>query len=447
MEKKKNLGIGKKENGKSLQASGAETSLFLRAKGPYDSSKNRDYGGKYAFDIGDGKFERGEFICIANPTYDKTFKLLFTPVNITDTDPVFVQLCNVKSSKLRLMSLLNSIIYPHFEKDERAEHIVEIELETTELLAGQDEDDDNNDETFEKALKALRCDIVCKCTVQKSHQAKTSKSETLFVYFDIEMQRADIPGRINAFLRYRDILKNKFKVKEDDEVKLIAFLNYKTQGVAMANVVVTTVAIDSGTNTLRLVDEREAVEAAKLSKLIGLPAIVEEIKSNNEVKISDAPLGTYGREWLKLLGTQWWAERENKESDRYVVPQNADCPGVREALTVLSRKGITDEALREEIDRLFSAKNTAKQLQQRGKEEGREEGEKIGALKEKLKTLMKNFIKKQEFDDDDIEEIEGHSLAKDFVKEVWDSLAENLKNQGNLGDFIAILGEKGLLKE
>ncbi|MDR2372158.1 MAG: hypothetical protein LBD60_03360 [Puniceicoccales bacterium] len=55
-------------------------SLFLRAKGPYRDLQGKGSETQKEFDVGGGKFEKGDFVCIANPAYDLTFKALFTPM-------------------------------------------------------------------------------------------------------------------------------------------------------------------------------------------------------------------------------------------------------------------------------------------------------------------------------------------------------------------------------
>jgi hypothetical protein len=417
-----------------------QESLFLRAKGLCRDVAGEKSGIRKEFDVGNGKFEKGEFVCIANPTYDLTFKLLFTPME--NKYNFQENLVSKESSERRLMSLLNSIFYPDFEEYPTNEHITRVELRPTELLASKDE---IANEDIRKKLKALRCDIVCQCTVEKSGRRKGS---TFFIYFDIEMQRADIPGRMGAFLRYRELLKDHFAQANEDSVKLVAFLNYKTQGLAVTNAVVAAVKIDPETGAVTLIDDN-SVHESELSKIIGLPAVIEEIKGNKTIIVTGKPLKQNGKEWLKLLGVQWWATESKRKSHRYIVPCDISCDEVKESLKVLSQKGISDEALSKEYDKILSAEATAYNLEEKGRKEGekkgREEGLKEGELKGKLESLMRNFIKGRGIDDDDVEGIMPQSLHNGFIHQVWEELKSTNKTEEKYGSFLQELEDRGLM--
>ncbi|MDR2371658.1 MAG: hypothetical protein LBD60_00750 [Puniceicoccales bacterium] len=203
----------------------SQESLFLRAKGKYQIVE--DDGTQRRFQIGAGEteedYEEGEAVPVANPTYDLTFKLLFTPA---DPKLGFGDLGDESHSNRRLMSLLNSIIYPDAASDLSSERIVEVKLEPTEILTRSH----SSNKELDRAMTVLRCDIVCKCTIKKMGK---HKEETFFIYFDIEMQRAKLKERINNFFGYRDVLQQKYNTTD---VRLIAFLNYPTDGIVQETV-------------------------------------------------------------------------------------------------------------------------------------------------------------------------------------------------------------------
>ncbi|MDR1366622.1 MAG: hypothetical protein LBJ13_01800, partial [Puniceicoccales bacterium] len=408
-------------------------SLFLRARGPYrnlqvdeDNPKN----GQCDFEIKgeEVSYVSGECVLIANPTYDLTFKSLFTPSDGLG------EWGDQEHALGRLKSLLNSIIYPEFEKKSDSEHIIKVELCDTESLKME------NDKGAGQALRVLRCDIVCKCTIQKKNQRQ---SEVFFIYFDIEMQRADVPGRIRDFLNYRKTLQKKLNV-EEDSMKVIAFLNYEHTFPSVANAMLVTAIEDQETGSISFVDPSSSIMLKDLSKLISLPSIVRKINEGNAVQImsKSQSLNENGKEWLKLLGVQWWAQeaKDKEENHRYVVPVGVGCEEVKGALMILNHKGITDEALQEEYERIFGGEATARAFERRG----REEGEK----RKMIEMLMKNFIKGRAIDDDDVEEIRKKSLDGAFVRGIWESLnnAAN-KTEENYEAFLRELRVRNLMAE
>ncbi|MDR1907147.1 MAG: hypothetical protein LBQ03_02965 [Puniceicoccales bacterium] len=439
-----------------------QESLFLRAKGPYKPIEND--GTQLKFKVGDGEskedYAKGKFICIANPTYDLTFKSLFTSA---DSRLGFGDFGDRSHANRRLMSLLNSIIYPTAANDPNCEQIIAVELQPTEILTGSKSADEGSE--LEKALTALRCDIVCECTIQKENQ---QDRETFFIYFDIEMQRAKIRKRISNFFNYRNILQQKYNT---EDVRLIAFLNYRTDELVQETV--------SGDFTFdkeksAFLPIGESIEDAKkrTSPVIGLQAVVTAIKNGEEVVIMpDKPLGREGKEWLKLLGVEWWAHSTGDH--RYIVPKQVSCKVIGESLEVLNHKGITDDMLRQEYEKVAGALVTAAKFkeesreegreegrkegreegrkegreegQKEGREEGRKEGEKIGELKRELKSFMQVFIVTDQFPDYLIDECGQRSLTEGFVRQVWDNLNNVNKTEEKYITFIQELRTRNLM--
>ncbi|MDR2812567.1 MAG: hypothetical protein LBB05_02120 [Puniceicoccales bacterium] len=436
-----------------------QESLFLKAKGPYQKFKpdaDNIINGECSFEVGkeeggENIWKKGRCILIANPTYNLTFKSLFMPV---DNKVGLEKLGDKEHANGRLMSLLNSIIYPDFESDAENERIIKVECKTPNLLTtnkgGESED-------LKNILTELRCDVVCRCMIQGTN--RMDKKGVFFVYFDIEMQRANVPGRIAAFMRYREILQNTFSLGENDEMRLVAFLNYRTsEATSVGNVVVAAVIIDPKTKEVRLVDEKDAIREAELSKLIELPAVVDEIQSSKEIKIASRSLRASGREWLKLLGIEWWAKHVKTEKKgkghRYVVPIDVSCEKVKESLKILSHRGITEEMLRREAEKVLGAEATARAFEERGEKRGEERGEERGKKKgqeeeqrKQLGKLMGIFIKENRFSSDIAGIFEPNSLTRDFVRNVWNSLENPDKTKELYGVFCQELESRGLIAE
>ncbi|MDR2812772.1 MAG: hypothetical protein LBB05_03245 [Puniceicoccales bacterium] len=103
----------------------SQESLFLRAKG--ECWTVEDDGTSRRFQTRDNEEgETGKAISIANPTYDLTFKSLFTP---TDSKLIPEELGDQIHSNKRLMSLLNSIIYPDAVDNPDSERIIAVAFE------------------------------------------------------------------------------------------------------------------------------------------------------------------------------------------------------------------------------------------------------------------------------------------------------------------------------
>jgi hypothetical protein len=352
-------------------------SLFLRAKGPYKLIRGRKDQVRFA--IEDGKYKIGRRICVANSTYDLTFKSLFLGGG--------EGLASAENAMKRLMSLLNSLCYPNAENDPNEPHIIRIETVNGELItkcAIKSKVKTNSD--FENQLGALRCDIVCKCIVQS--QLSEAK-QTIILYFDIEMQRKNIPGRIDEFLVYQHKLQGEYK---DGEVKVVAFLDYKTEEAVERTAFRRVIEKSDGTIVLAENAKKE------LYPMISLKVVVKDILEGKDVEIvAGQPIGEKGKEWLKLLGIRHWAQRKcgdpkDKRCQYYIVPAVAKGynPELAEALRFLQEENLADKAteFQGEVDKVFDAKRTAKNLQK----EGEKLGEKLGEIKGEIKGLFDMFI-------------------------------------------------------
>ncbi|MDR2371657.1 MAG: hypothetical protein LBD60_00745 [Puniceicoccales bacterium] len=171
-----------------------------------------------------------------------------------------------------------------------------------------------------------------------------------------------------------------------------------------------------------------------------MQAVVAIIKDGKEVVIvPDKPLKSEGKEWMKLLGVQWWAQLAGDH--RYIVPAAANCAAVRESLQVLNHKGITDVALQIEYEKISGTDAMVEAFKEEGREEGREEGEQIG----QLKSLMQGFIAGQFFDFL-ANGLDSQFLSGDFVRTIWNTLPPSAnKTEEKLEDFLQALQERELI--
>jgi hypothetical protein len=217
-------------------------------------------------------------------------------------------------------------------------------------------------------LSALRCDIVCKCTVQG-----LGEPQTVVLYFDIEMQRENIPGRIEEFLKYRQLLEEQYK---KGEVKVVAFLDYQTdKAVEMTSF---QRVIKKGSDIV----PAEDVTKLTLYPMVGLKRTVHDIFNGKDIEVIDGKLiGNTGKEWLKLLGIRHWGRRKdpkNRKCEYYVVPAITEnnSKQIMEALEFLREENLNElkELFQNQVDMVFDAKKSVARIQAKGLQEGEKRG-------------------------------------------------------------------------
>jgi hypothetical protein len=357
---------------------------------------------------------------------------LFLGINDVEEDA----LASTQNANRRLISLLNSLVYPEADNDTSKEHIIAVEIVDGTIITHEKLGDSKTktNSGHENALKELRCDIVCKCKLG-SNVASQTANNLCVLYFDIEMQRKNIKHRMDDFLAYQQNLQERYR----QPVKVIAFLDYTT-GKAVE---FTRMAREVMGKDGHPVPAQDQVDVP-FQPMIGLKAAVEDILSGKTIVIIDEKvIGNAGKEWLKLLGIRWWARRmqKNPTCEYYVVPSDVRSDSVKEAFSILQKDKINDEAFQIDVNRVFNAKKTIDNI----REDGREEGEAIGILKMLGNCFITGGV---EILDMVIPScgIGENSLDESFAREVWGQLS-NVPDTKNVDDFIQILRDKGLIKE
>jgi hypothetical protein len=227
----------------------------------------------------------------------------------------------------------------------------------------------------ERTFRERRCDIVCRCELEDNGDGK--KNGVYALYFDIEMQRTNTGDPIRRFLEYQKLLENKYS----EEVIVIAFLNYRTEQV-VENTAMGRIIEDPKTGKRVAAPEEEK---AILQPMIGLEKATSSILKNEDIEImKNKKIGQKGKEWLKLLGIQWWAEKEKdekgetgKSNEYYVVPRVSDGE-IKGALEALEKANVKQEFFQAEVDRIFDEQKILDEEKEKSRQEGKEEGEKSG---------------------------------------------------------------------
>jgi hypothetical protein len=175
--------------------------------------------------------------------------------------------------------------------------------------------------------------------------------------------------------------------------------------------------------------------------MICLPCAVSEILDGRDIEIiKGKPIGPAGKEWLKLLGVEWWGKKSKDRPGRYVVPKDVSTPGVGKALEILANQ-VDEAAFRAEVKRIFDVHKDANTLREEGEQIGLQKGEQIG----QVKGLIKTFAKNNKIDDDDVVDIQG-PWQEDFVRNIWNSFPSNAnRTKEKFTDFLQELRARKLI--
>jgi hypothetical protein len=97
------------------------------------------------------------------------------------------------------------------------------------------------------------------------------------------------------------------------------------------------------------------------------------------------------------------------------------------------------EEYQRQVDAVFDAKRTIRNIREGGLKEGLKEG--------RLQVIMKNFVKEKGIDDDDFEGFEANYLDRNFVQGIWDGLTVENKTKKKYNTFLRELKKRGFMAE
>ena len=405
--------------------------------------------------VGGKKVDVQETMELYDPTYDTTFKALFSGVDDTAEDGG--DLSSSKANK-RLLSLLNSMCYPEYEIDSTKEHLTECKVIDSSFLirrqtlvflnAGTNKRNKPKKVTLDQKrdntdLSELRCDLICECKSSKS-----SKKKRVLVYFDVEMQRAKVPDRTVGFANYRELLKRRVEKLGYgiEDVQVIAFTNYEAED-AVGEFKVGLIQRKNG--KLNVAADQRLGKDSDYVKMISLPACINDLKKGNKITVNGKNLNDFGKEWLKLLGLGSWAGAFEARG-RCEIPArcNFKCKGVGSAMRALKADLYDEKAYEAEVLRLFGRKTEDRAIREEAIEEGEARGEARGEakgqLKEQLVALWYDFCKARlSASSSSVERMKEEKTV--FSKDQVRNFLED-KN-GNKEGFLSTLEEVGLLSD
>ena len=354
-------------------------SSFVKAKGYVRMSETPRQA---IFSSRDGDLKL-PYIEVADPAYDQTFKRLFT----------WTEEIGGYTGKDRLMSLLNSILYP--TAGENGYKIREIEpLPNERNRLGE-----------QSNLGVLRFDIACRCHCW-SNNGNTREEKII----DIEMQTCYEGNFVGRLFDYGSSLR---AANQRIPVKVFAFLNYKkgnSQGIWI------------GLFYRDLVDGHptELVDDNVDTYGLNLPQELEHLLAGENVKVEGQDIGSSGREWLKLLSIRHWGYALG---NRFMVPDTVADPVVRSALLVLS--SINEPDLQRYINEARSWKGMLQGAIQEGEAKGKAEGLAEGRLEAIIKYYFSQFKKEYNKKDGKVSIKLGQRLKDIDVNTVKEILEKN----------------------
>lgn len=299
-------------------------------------------GEKTNFKTVDGEIVNLQYVIAADPGYDQIFKKIFSTGN------------NVGgfSGEERLMSLLNSVLFPEAKEND-------FMIRDIEYLP-------NESTVFEKKpnLGMLKFDLSCKCICYK--EGEKPKKVVAFV---VEMQTGYDSLFDNRLCNYGGALKG---ANPDMPSVVLAFLNNKRYKLRDSTEWIALCKLDSKTGRFigRIGDVLDIY-------IINLPKQIEAIDEFKPIYVRDGKdVNQLGREWLKLLSMKHWATQSSSGLGRCIIPKGRMHKEVESALTILSR--LNDRELINYIDNENYAMSLLETSAEEGRKKGIEEGRKEG---------------------------------------------------------------------
>ena len=393
------------ENAENLKEN--SSSLFLKAgKSMNESDRNRDF---IVGNDNNGKdlIERGPFSIIADPTYDMTFQAMFL---------------DYPNGEIKMQSLLNSLLYPKCNLNNSSDKMIRkvkfVRIYTEKIIQEPDGKKDVGE------MEGHRYDIVFKCHIGTEDQ--NDSIEFVISYFDIEMQRKQLPMREKEYLQYLKGLNKKHPVKG------LAFIKNPIGNKNISKEIAITAVVKDGKGGIKLDDREEDIEKINFNVMISLPSAVEAIQKGESIKIKEEceEIGDNGKEWLKFLGVSYWASEmvDKEQREYYYVPNDISCKEVNSSIEFVKKEKMNDPLYQKQLKEFFyrevmmqiieeqareegwkegieeGREEGRKEGIEEGREEGREKGRKEG-IEEGQKELLLTLLARKFYENDDLDEI------------------------------------------
>ncbi len=219
-------------------------------------------------------------IKIADPTYDLTFKNLFS----SDID-----------WKKRAISLLQTLVIKN--------KINDIKVLNNEFIKK-----DINQNKNGEHLTLLRSDLSFQLKIQNENENEEEKDKIQLI--NIEMQLGYPINFLDRLIDYGLLLKKNNK-DEEEKIKtiVIGFMNYKKKNIYLNSNSYFLAEFSSKDNNqfLKKMDFIDII-------IIDLKEMSEKLEKNEDIYIYGKKINEEGKNWLKLLGVRHWG---NKDEDKY----------------------------------------------------------------------------------------------------------------------------------
>ena len=375
--------------------------VFDKLKG---IKKKENNFGLYSFYLSDNReIVTHNYSQIVDPSYDQVFKKIFEEGNVF----------NKIEGKQRLISFLNSIIFPDTENDPRIYEIERLSNESTNMNIGN-------------SLGSLRYDILCKAKCKSKYNQKNEKT------INIEMQLSCDSHLRKRLINYASTVYKLYNL----ETIVLCLVNKKSD------------KDDFTTSFTRLItshQRKKTVENLNDLKIIvlNLPELIEQINNEVEIIVENKKIETIGRNWIKLLGIRNWGL---KEFHRFILPSeiNFECDELKS--TFLMLKNTKELDLARAISEQQFIDGVLEETKQEGEKEGKIEGKMEGTIEGKKKReieIMINFFNKNE----KLLEDNMDSISEKEMKYSELEIKQNSKDRiTNIDRFIELLKKKRKIK-
>lgn len=218
-----------------------------------------------------------KMITLADPTYDLTFKYLFSQQKFEKVSGID-----------RSASLLNTLIYQNA--------IEKIQELNTEFVKYNMEKNNNYE-----PLRLLRSDLAFKIKLNDKNESN------LVQLVNIEMQIGYPINFLERLVEYGLSLKerNKGNNKKDYKTLVLGFINYKGNINLKSNSYYISEFNSENDSFIKKVDDFPDIV------IINLFEISKKLENNEKIYIYGKEIGDIGKNWLKLLSIRHWAKKIN----------------------------------------------------------------------------------------------------------------------------------------
>ena len=347
-----------------------------------------------------GEIISGEMITLVDPTYDLTFKYLFSQQTIGGISGIE-----------RSTSLLNTLIY-HNE-------IKSIQELNTEFVKYYPDKNKNSE-----PLRLLRSDLAFKIELNDKNDCNLVK------LINIEMQLGYPDNFIERLIEYGLSLKerNKDKNKKYYKTLVLGFINYN--GNIRSNTYFLSEFDSENNNFIKKVDDFPDIV------IINLYEISKKLENNEKIYIYGKEIGDIGKNWLKLLSIRHWAKK--LKNNNFEIPNISSNKEINSAIKYL--KSVKDDKLLEyyqiENDYYGGINKAAEILIDNAKKEAekaKNEAENVKKEAEKEKNEAENVKKEAEKAKNEAENVKKEAEnvkkeAENAIKKLEKENEQKLKN-------------------